>query len=115
MSLNYIQTRFGKFLYLLTIDGDNVDILVYVDEILMLASKMKLLNKVAKMIRDKFEIIVEAAVSKFLGMIIDQDSIMKTVKMHSTTLIDQMLERFRMKERKPVKNALSEVIVYPIQ
>ena len=44
-------------------------------------------------------------------MIIEQDLIQKTVKIHSSTLIDQMLERFGMVDGKPFKTPLPEEIV----
>ena len=76
----------------------------------MLGSMMKFLNEIAKTIGDTFEIRVEEKVSKFLGMIIEQDPIQKIVKIHSSTLIDQMLERFGMVDGKPVKTPLPEGI-----
>lgn len=107
-SIGASEVKLDSTLYVLTIDGNAVYILVYVDDILMLAKRNAVLKKVARLIAAKLEVRIEERVSKFLGMIIEKDPIRKTVKIHSSTLIQQMLERFGMKDSRPVKTPLSE-------
>ena len=100
-------------MYVLTVERETVYILAYVDDILMLAQIGKVLKQVADTIARRFEVRIEKEVTKFLGMVIEQDPVSRTVKMHST-MINQMIEKFGMMNSNPTKTPLSEGTVLSI-
>ena len=109
-NLGCTQSNMDSSLYSFIIDGEKIYILVYVDDILLLGRIMSALKNVAQKIAEKFQVRIEESVTKFLGIIIEQDSARKTVKIHSCTLIDQMIDKFGMAYCKPVKTPLPEGI-----
>ena len=78
------------------VDSHLVFILVYVDDILLVSELMSVLDRLSKTIAGRFEVRVEKSVRKFVGMIIEQDPVNQTIKLHSSTMIDQMLCKFGM-------------------
>ena len=108
------RTKIDSSHHILQLDDETVYILVYVDDILMLARSMAILTRIAQIIADRFEVRIKESVSRFLGIIIEQDSAKKTVKIHSCSLIDRMIERFVMIDCKPAKNSLLEGIVLSV-
>ena len=114
LSIGCVQSMADSSLYVLIIDGETVYIVVYVDDILMLAHIMKVLRQVPDMTTRNFEVRIEKKVTKFLGMVIEQDSVSRTVKMHSCTMIDQMMEKFDMMNSLPAKTPLPEGVFLSI-
>ena len=54
----------------------------------------KTLESIAALIDAKFEVLIERNITKFLGMIIEQDPRRMFIKIRSWSLIDQILETF---------------------
>ena len=106
-----VKSDADSSLYILKMDGSTVFILVYVDDLLLLAKGIKVLRDVAQVIANKFEVRIEHKVTRFLGMIIEQDPASNSIKLHSLIMIAQMLDRFGTAECKSASTPLPEGLV----
>ena len=110
LSIGCVKSQADASLYYLRRNEETVHVLVYVDDILLLCKKTSYLNAVASNIGNKFEVRIERSVTKFLGMIIERNDSDKSIKIHSRTMIDQMLQKFGMNSCKAATTPLPEGI-----
>ena len=108
--LGCVQSNADASLYFLKTANGLAFILVYVDDVLLLAKVNALIEQVAIKFQNRFEIRIERNVTKFLGMIIEQDKVHGVIKLHSRTMIDQMLDKFGMDSGRALSNPLAEGI-----
>ena len=74
-------------LYMLIFQGEHVYVLIYVDDMLLSSRLRRTLEAIAAFTAARFEVCIERNVSKFLGMIIEQDPVTKSIKIHRKSLI----------------------------
>ena len=110
-SIGCVQSDAESSLYTLVVHGSTMYILVYVDDVLMIAKAMTALKEVGELISKSFEARIDEDVSKFLGMIIVQDPISGCTKLHSCTMIENLLQRCGMKDCKVANTPLPEGFV----
>lgn len=108
--LGCIQSNADASLYFLKTANGLVFILVYVNDVLLLAKVKALIEQVAIKFQNRFEISIERNLTKFLGIIIEQDKVHGVIKLHSRTMIDQMLDKFGMDSGRAVSTLLTEGI-----
>lgn len=76
-------------------------IIVYVDDILFTGNKMDKINDFISKVANKLEIRVEPEETKFVGFSINRDMERKTIKLHNSLMIEELLEKFRMTNATP--------------
>ena len=110
LDIGCVQSRADASLYFLRRSNGTVHILVYVDDILLLCKATIYLKELALQIAKAFEVRIERSVTKFLGMIVERDPVSKSIKIHSRSMIDQMMNKFGMENCKAVATPLPEGI-----
>lgn len=108
LSVGCVNSQADASLHYLRRNDGTVHILVYVDDILLLCKTKSFLDSLASQIANKFEVHIEKSVTKFLGVVAERDTLDKSIKIHSRTMIDQMFQKFSMASCKTAATPLPE-------
>ena len=93
-------------LYLLMDEGEVIIVLVYVDDLLLVGSSMKAINKIKKALRKRFEMKDLCEAKVILGLEISLDKTLGTLKLSQGKYAGQVLEKFGMAECNPIATPL---------
>lgn len=85
-----------------TSEGEKVILAVYVDDIILAAKSLKKLNEIKLLISKKYEVKDLGELKNFLGVKVTQDE--KKIFLSQEFYIDGILDKFSMKDCKPVDN-----------
>lgn len=88
-------------------DGSLIYLVLYVDDMLVAARDMNDVNRVKKMLKSEFEMKDLGAAKKILGMEIIRDRKKKRLYLSQEKYVRKVLERFNMKDAKPVSTPLA--------
>lgn len=101
-SLGFKQSDSDCSLYIENSSAPPIYIIVYVDDMLLASKSNERLQLTASRIGKKVSIRIESEVTKFLGILICRDWKKGTLHIHSRNIIDQLLEKFGMRNCNPV-------------
>ena len=96
---SFVQSSADRCVYLGSIDNDNVYLALYVDDGLLMASKLSTINEVLSVLKGSFDTTACKA-DCFVGMQIEQDRESKTIFIHQSNYIDKILNKFGMNDAK---------------
>ena len=88
-------------------DGAQVFLLVYVDDLIILASMLSALQSCKDSLNSAFKMTDLGEASHFLGMEISRDRAKRTISIHQGSYIKNMLKRFGMTECAPISIPLA--------
>ena len=97
-SIGCTESQADCSLFHAVVNSDFVHILVYVDDMLIIARLKSPVQKIADLVSQRFEARLEAEVTKFLGIVIQQDKSRGHVKINSSLLIEGLLHKFGMED-----------------
>jgi len=93
-------------LYLQMDDGEIIIFLVYVDDLLLVGSSMKAINKIKNALRKRFEMKDLGEAKVILGLEISRDKTLGTLKLSQGKYAGQVPEKFGMAECNPIATPL---------
>ena len=97
-SIGCTESQADCSLFHAVVNGDFVHILVYLDDMLIIARLKYSVQKIAELVSQRFEARVEAEVTKFLGIVIQQHKGRGHVKINSSLIIEGLLHKFGMED-----------------
>ena len=97
-SIDCTESQADCSLFHAVVNGDVVHILVYEDDMLIIAKLNSSVQKIADLVSQRFEARVDAEVTKVLGIVIQQDKGRGHVKIRSSLLIEGLLHKFGMED-----------------
>ncbi|KAL5740548.1 hypothetical protein ACOSQ2_029728 [Xanthoceras sorbifolium] len=104
----YSRSQYDSCVYLRKLkDGSFVYLLLYVDDMLIAAKDMFELNKLKSELSGEFEMKDLGAAKKILGMEIRRDKAAGKLYLTQKSFVEKVLERFGMKNAKPVSTPLA--------
>ena len=112
-SLGAKKSTADTSLYMLMADGNITYILVYVDDMLLIGRSKDAIQKLAKLVADRFEIRIEPSVTKFLGIIVERKRQEGIIKIHSAPMIEHVTSVFNMDQCRKVSTPLPPGTVLP--
>jgi len=89
-------------LYLLMDDGKFIIVLVYVDDVLLVASSLAAIREIKKALHKRFEMKDLGQARVILGLAIRRDKALGTLKLSQSKYAAQVLENFGMEEGNPL-------------
>ena len=105
-ALGFKMSQADSSLFVMVLDGITVYVIVYVDDMLIIGTILKAVQRIAEWISERFEVRIEQSVTKFLGILIDRENETGTTKIHSTLMIENILKRFNMQDAKQISTPL---------
>ncbi|KAL5757330.1 hypothetical protein ACOSP7_019941 [Xanthoceras sorbifolium] len=108
ISHGYSRSQYDSCVYFRKLkDGSFVYLLLYVDDMLIAAKDMFELNKLKSELSGEFEMKDLGAAKKILGMEIRRDKAAGKLYLTQKSFVEKVLERFGMKNAKPVSTPLA--------
>jgi hypothetical protein len=105
----YSRCHFDHCVYFKNLEnGSYIILLLYVDDMLVGRSNMQDINVLKKKLSNSFAMKDLGVAKKILGMRITRDRKNRKLTLSQGEYIEKVLERFRMKNEKPVSNAFSQ-------
>lgn len=105
-SLGFVRSKHDPCLYVLFNGDDVVYLLLYVDDILIAAKRIELINKLKRKLKKKFEMVDLGEVKSFLGIKINYDCKNGVLELSQAGAIDKLLEKFQMNECRSVQTPM---------
>lgn len=100
-SIGFEVSKFDPCLYIKSVDGDCILLLVYVDDVLVTGSSMDLITSVKNQLKERFEMTDSGPCKFVLGIEIVKSSD-GSVTLCQRRYVDDILKRFGMNDCKPV-------------
>ena len=107
LSQGFKRSNYDSCVYLKTVNGSTIYLLLYVDDMLIAAKSMSEINELKKQLSNEFEMKDLGAAKKILGMEISRDRPSGKVYLSQKGYIDKVLRRFNMHNAKPVSTPLA--------
>ena len=107
LSQGFKRSNYDSCVYLKTVKGSTIYLLLYVDDMLIAAKSMSEINELKKQLSNEFEMKDFGAAKKILGMEISRDRPSRKVYLSQKGYIDKVLRRFNMHNAKPVSTPLA--------
>ena len=107
LSQGFKRSNYDSCVYLKTVKGSTICLLLYVDDMLIAAQSMSDINEVNKQLSNESEMKDLGAAKKILGMEISRDRPFGKVYLSQKGYIDKVLRRFNMHNAKPVSTPLA--------
>ena len=107
LSQGFKRSNYDSCVYLKTVNGSTIYLLLYVDDMLIAAKSMSEINELKKQLSNEFEMKDLGAAKKILGMEISRDRPSGKVYLSQRGYIDKVLRRFNMHNAKPVSTLLA--------
>lgn len=99
--IGFKQCATDQCLYVKKQNGKLVYVLLYVDDILVFCSDMKIIDTIKQLLSKEFEMTDMGKVSTFLGMHIQQDIEKGTIVLSQSKYLEKVLQKFNMQDCKP--------------
>jgi hypothetical protein len=107
ISQGFKRSNYDSCVYLKTIKGSTIYLLLYVDDMLIAAKDKKEIEKLKAQLNNEFEMKDLGAAKKILGMEIIRDRHVGKLYLSQQGYIKKVLRRFNMHEAKPVSTPLA--------
>ena len=107
LSQGFKRSNYDSCVYLKTVNGSTIYLLLYVDDMLIAAKSMSEINELKKQLSNEFEMKDFGAAKKILGMEISRYRPSGKVYLSQKGYIDKVLRRFNMHNAKPVSTPLA--------
>lgn len=99
----FIRSRYDYCLYVKHQESGTIYIVVYVDDLLIVAKKLSTVLAIKKLFKREFDMADMNELHDFLGIKINRDRQQGTMKLSQQGLIEKILHRFEMSNCKPCK------------
>lgn len=111
-SLNLKQCEADKCVYKGEFDKYKVIIVIFVDDGLIMSKNIK---KILQQLQNRFEVTVNETLNYFVGLEILRDRKNKTIFIHQTNYIQQIINRFKMTDATPANTPadVNTTLTYP--
>ena len=108
IQIGYTRCEYDYCIYVHILeDGSYIFLLLYVDDMLIVAKSMCEVNKLKYLLQKEFEMKDLSAAKKILGMEIHKDREERKLWLSQNNYIRKMLEKFSMLDAKPVSTPLA--------
>ena len=107
LSQGFKRSNYDSCVYLKTVNGSTIYLLLYVDDMLIAAKSMSEINELKKQLSNEFEMKDLGGAKKILGMEISRDRPSGKVYLSQMGYIDKVLRHFNMHNAKPVSTPLA--------
>ena len=102
-----VKSEFDLCVYMKKLkDGDYVYLLLYVDDMLLVAREMTEIKKVKEMLAKEFDMKDLGSAKRILGMNIERDRACGVLKLSESSYLKKILQVFRMGEAKSVSTPI---------
>ncbi|WJZ90857.1 hypothetical protein VitviT2T_009974 [Vitis vinifera] len=106
--IGYKRCEYDCCVYVKSLDDDSfIFLLLYVDDMLIVAKSMFEVNKLKSLLSKKFDMKDLGATTKILGMKIHKDKASGRLWLSQHSYVKRVLKRFNMDSAKPVSTALA--------
>ena len=95
-------------LYTKIVNGEHLVIILYVDDLLIAGSDMKIINEFKAAISEVFKMKDLGEVEHMLGMVVKRDRENGTLEVDQTAYIEQVLSRYGMAQCKPMATPMTD-------
>jgi len=102
----FIRSHADHSLYIKQTGSYFMAVVVYVDDLIILASNMPMMNELKSKLEEEYDMSDLGELHFFLGVHIERDRAARTVTMHQGSYIEGVLQRFGMEDCKPVGTPL---------
>ncbi|GKV46553.1 hypothetical protein SLEP1_g53526 [Rubroshorea leprosula] len=108
VSHGYDRSMYDQCVYLRKlVDGTFIYLLLYVDDMLIIAKRKEDIDKLKKEMSSEFEMKDLGQAKRILGMEIHRDRHGGTIKLSQKKFVEKVLEHFNMRDAKPVSTLLA--------
>jgi hypothetical protein len=102
----FIRSHADHSLYVKQTGNYFMAVVIYVDDLIMLASDMTMMNELKSKLEEEYDMSDLGELHFFLGVHIERDRAARTITMHQGSYIEGVLKRFGMEDCKPVGTPL---------
>lgn len=99
--MKFQRSDSDRCLYSKMVDGDLVQILIYVDDILVASSNQMVIDNVKSELSKKFDIVDLGAIQTFLGISIEYDVCTGVMLLNQSKFIEKVIDRFGLRDSNP--------------
>lgn len=115
LNLGFQRSSYDCCLYWKRCGNVTVYLLLYVDDILLMANDLGEVNRIKKQLSEKFEMIDMGEIKQFLGIKVERDEIREQIKISQPKYIDGLLKRFGMSDCRPVSTPMEPKLKFERQ
>lgn len=108
VSLGFVPSQADECLYTRNKNGTVVYLLLYVDDILICADELEIIEKFKRIIGDKFKCRDLGEINNFLGLNVTYNKDEGIVKINQSKLIAKIAKRFNVDDCHPIKTPMEE-------
>ena len=111
--IGYKRCEYDCYVYVKSLDdGSSIFLLLYVDDMLIIAKSMSEVNKLKILLSREFDIKDLGAAKKILGMEIHRERALGRLWLSQSGYVRKVLERFNMENAKPVSTHLENHFIF---
>lgn len=112
LSQGFKRSNYDNCIYLKTVNGSAIYLLIYIDDMLIASKSMPEINELNKQFSNEFEMKDTSTTKKILGMEISRDRLSRKVYLSQKGYIDKVLHRFNMHNAKSVTSQMQILSTY---
>lgn len=106
LSISFIKSEINPCVYVSNSNGNEIIVIVYVDDLLITSADFKRLKAVKDLLKKKFTMNDLGPVSNILGICVERQGETGKIKLNQSLYIEDLLERFNMKDCKTANTPL---------
>lgn len=106
VKMGFVRSENDQCLYVRGEGKNKVIVVLYVDDILMASSSLKVLEAVKRGFSAEFEMTDAGEVKQFLGISVERDAPNGIMRIHQRNYFENLLQRFEMNDSKPISTPL---------